>query len=295
VSLLDATRDRLGAALFERVAGPDGPRQRDRIHGRPGPRWFAPDSEIARVHGDASMFVGGIRALLLQTMHPAAMRAVSEHSGFRGDMLGRLARTSTFLAVTTFGHEDDAEAACAAVRTIHARITGTMPDGTPYAASDPHLLRWVHVAEAHSFLLAHRTYGARPLDQAGRDAYVAQIAEVGRRLGVLDPPTTEAELEEALASYRPELRATPEAREAVRYVVLRPPIPLLARPAYAVLVAAAVGLMPAWTRVPLRLPLMPVTERTVVRVVGSLATGTIRWAMTPPPARNPVEVDAAAS
>ena len=91
MKLLDSTRDRLGAAVFARVAGPDGPRQRDRIHGRPGPRWFEPDSAIVRVHGDASMFVGGIRALLLQTMHPAAMRAVSEHSGFRGDMLGRLA------------------------------------------------------------------------------------------------------------------------------------------------------------------------------------------------------------
>ena len=292
MSLIHATRDRLGAALFAQVAGPDGPRKRERIHGRPGPRWFEPDSAIVRVHGDASMFIGGIRALLLQTLHPAAMRAVSEHSGFRGDMLGRLARTSAFLAVTTFGHEEDAEEACRAVRTIHSRITGTMPDGTPYAASDPHLLRWVHVAEAHSFLLAHQTYGAQPLDQAGRDEYVAQIAEVGRRLGVLDPPTTEAELEEALASYRPELRATPEAREAVRYVVLRPPIPLVARPAYAVLVAAAVGLMPAWTRVPLRLPLLPVTERTVVRVLGGLATGTIRWAMTP---GKPVEADARAS
>lgn len=291
MKLLDSTRDRLGAAVFARVAGPDGPRQRERIHGRPGPRWFEPDSAIVRVHGDASMFVGGIRALLLQTMHPAAMRAVSEHSGFRGDMLGRLARTSTFLAVTTFGHEEDAEAACAAVRRIHAKVTGTMPDGTPYAASDPHLLRWVHVAEAHSFLLAHQVYGARPLDQAGRDEYVAQIAEVGRRLGVLDPPTTEAELEEALASYRPELRATPEAREAVRYVVLRPPIPLVARPAYFVLVAAAVGLMPAWTRVPLRLPLMPVAERTVVKVLGGAATGTIRWAMSAAPAveQKPVE------
>ena len=287
MKVLDSTRDRLGAAVFARVAGPDGPRQRDRIHGRPGPRWFEPDRAIVRVHGDASMFVGGIRALLLQTMHPAAMRAVSEHSGFRGDMLGRLARTSTFLAVTTFGHAEDAEAACEAVRRIHAKVTGTMPDGTPYAASDPHLLRWVHVAEAHSFLLAHQTYGARPLDQAGRDEYVAQIAEVGRRLGVLDPPTTEAELEEALASYRPELRATPEAREAVRYVVLRPPIPLLARPAYAVLVAAAVGLMPTWTRLPLRLPLMPVTERTVVKVLGGAATGTIRWAMSAAPAPSP--------
>lgn len=297
MKLLDSTRDRLGAAVFARVAGPDGPRQRDRIHGRPGPRWFEPDSAIVRVHGDASMFVGGIRALLLQTMHPAAMRAVSEHSGFRGDMLGRLARTSTFLAVTTFGHEEDAEAACEAVRRIHAKVTGTMPDGTPYAASDPHLLRWVHVAEAHSFLLAHQVYGARPLDQAGRDEYVAQIAEVGRRLGVIDPPTTEAELEEALASYRPELRATPEAREAVRYVVLRPPIPLVARPAYAVLVAAAVGLMPAWTRIPLRLPLMPVTERTVVKVLGGAATGTIRWAMSAAPAveQKPVEVATTAS
>ena len=291
MKLLDSTRDRLGAAVFARVAGPDGPRQRERIHGRPGPRWFEPGSAIVRVHGDASMFVGGIRALLLQTMHPAAMRAVSEHSGFRGDMLGRLARTSTFLAVTTFGHEEDAEAACEAVRRIHAKVTGTMPDGTPYAASDPHLLRWVHVAEAHSFLLAHQVYGARPLDQAGRDEYVAQIAEVGRRLGGLDPPTTEAELEEALASYRPELRATPEAREAVRYVVLRPPIPLVARPAYFVLVAAAVGLMPAWTRVPLRLPLMPVAERTVVKVLGGAATGTIRWAMSAAPAveQKPVE------
>jgi len=285
VPVLGGARDALGRAIFSRVAGPDGPRQRDRIHGRPGPRLFEPDSAIVRVHADASMFVGGIRALLLQTLHPAAMRAVAEHSGYRGDMWGRLARTSTFLAVTTFGHVEDAEAACAAVRRIHAGITGTMPDGTPYAASDPHLLRWVHVAEAQSFLLAHQTYGAQPLDQAGRDEYVAQIAEVGRRLGVIDPPTTEAELDATVASYRSELRGTPEAREAVRYLLLKPPLPLPARAPYAVLMAAGIALMPAWTRLPLRLPWLPVTERTVVRALGAVATGTIRWAMTPPPAR----------
>jgi len=79
------------------------------------------------------------------------------------------------------------------------------------------------------------------------------------------------------------LRLTPaEAREAVRYVLLRPPLPLAARPPYGVLAAAAVGLMPAWTRLPLRLPYLPVSERTVVRALGGLATGTIRWAMTPP-------------
>ena len=157
-------RTRLGHELFARVAGPDGPRHRERIHGTPGPRWFAPDSEIVRVHGDAAMFIGGIRAILLQTMHPAAMQAVADHSGYRGDMWGRLARTSHFLAVTTFGTAEHAEQSVRAVRTIHERVTGTMPDGTPYAASDPHLLAWVHAAEVDSFLLAHQTYGARPLD-----------------------------------------------------------------------------------------------------------------------------------
>jgi uncharacterized protein (DUF2236 family) len=169
------------------------------------------------------------------------------------------------------------------VRSIHERISGTMPDGSTYRASDPHLLAWVHVAQVDSFLRTHQLYGASPLDQAGRDRYVAEAGEVGRRLGVLDPPTTEAEVAEVLASYRPELRATPEAREAVRYLLFKPPLPLPARAPYAVLVAAAVALMPAWTRPGLRLPWLPVSERTVVRALGTLATGTIRWALTPPP------------
>ena len=146
------------------------------------------------MHGDAAMFVGGIRAVLLQTMHPAAMTAVAEHSGYRGDMWGRLARTSRFIAVTTFGTDEHAQQAVDAVRAIHDRVSGTLPDGTPYAASDPHLLLWVHVAEVDSFLTAHQVYGKRPLDQAGRDEYVAQTAVVARKLGVVDPPTTEAEL-----------------------------------------------------------------------------------------------------
>ncbi len=227
------------------------------------------------------MFVGGIRAILLQTLHPAAMTAVAEHSGYRGDMWGRLARTSRFLAVTTFGTADDAQRAVDAVRGIHSRITGVMDDGTPYAASDPHLLLWVHVAEIDSFLLAHQTYGEHPLDQAGRDEYVAQTAEIARRLGVIDPPTTEAQLAAVLASFRPELRVTRHAREAVSYLLWSPPLPIPLRPAYGVLMAAGIGLMPRWTRRPLRLPSTPVTDRTVVKALGSLATGTIRWAMTP--------------
>jgi len=99
---------------------------------------------------------------------------------------------------------------------------------------------------------------------------------------VLDPPTTEAELTAVLAAYRPELAGTPEAREAVRYVLLRPPLPLAARPGYGALAAAAVGLMPGWTRLPLRLPWLPVSERTAFRALGTAATSTIRWAMSEP-------------
>ena len=279
-------RERLGHELFLRVAGPDGATHAERIHHAPGPRWFEADSPISRVHGDASMFIGGIRALLLQTLHPAAMRGVAEHSGYRGDMWGRLARTSRFLAVTTFGSADDAQQMVDIVQAIHERVVGTMPDGTPYAATDPHLLAWVHVAEIDSFLRAHTVYGRDPLVGEDRDRYVAQTAEIARRLGVLDPPTTEAELAATLAAYRPELGSTPEAREAVSYLLFRPPLPLIARAPYGVLVAAAVGLMPRWTRRPLRLPWLPVSERTVVRALGGLATGTIRWAMTPREAKH---------
>ena len=283
--MITAARTRLGEALFHRVAGPEGPAHRDRIHGREGPRWFEADSPLTQVHGDASMFVGGMRALLLQTLHPAAMKAVSDHSGYRGDMWGRLHRTSRFLAVTSFGHAEDAQQAVDVVRSIHTRVTGELADGTPYAASDPHLLRWVHVAEVDSFLRAHTVYGRDPLDQAGRDTYLDQAARTAEELGALDVPHSEAELRECLELYRPELHGTPEAREAVKHLLLTPPLPLAARAPYGVLAAAAVGLMPAWTRSPLRLPWMPLTERTLVRGLGTVATGTIRWAMTPPPAR----------
>ena len=279
---LTTVRERLGAALFEKVAGAEGPQRRDRIHYTAGERWFAPDAPIRQVHGDAAMFVGGLRALLLQSLHPLAMAGVAGHSGFRGDPWGRLQRTSHFLAVTTFGTAADAEAMVARIRGIHRRVQGVASDGRRYAASDPHLLKWVHLAEADSFLAAYQRYGSAPLDAAGRDGYVADLARVAAALGVLDPPTTEAQLKTQLAAYRPELTGTAEARDAARFLLLQPPLPLAARAPYAVLAAAAVGSLPRWARWPLRLPYLPVAETTVVRLAGSGLVRTIRWAMTPP-------------
>lgn len=276
-----AVRDRLGETLFRLVAGPDGESERARIHGTPGPRWFARDSAIATVHGDAAMFVGGIRAVMLQSLHPVAMRAVADHSGFRGDLWGRLARTATFLATTTFGPEHHALAAIDRVRRIHDHVTGEMPDGTPYVASDPHLLAWVHAAEVDSFLAAHQTYGRRRLDRRGRDEYVAQTAVIAAKLGVLAPPTSESALRGVLAAYRRELGGSPVAREAIAHVRFRPPLSAAAKPAYAVLWRAAIGLMPDWTRAELDLPRPSRLEPTLVRAGGHAAVGAIRWAMRP--------------
>jgi uncharacterized protein (DUF2236 family) len=284
-SAADRLRARIGAAIFERVAGPQGSSRRRQIHQDAGERWFTEDRPVCRVHGDSAMFVGGIRALLLQSLHPLAMAAVAQHSDYRGDPWGRLQRTSYFLAVTTFGREADARAAIARVRAVHEHVTGTAPDGRPYEAADPHLLTWVHIAEADSFLRAHDRFGARPLDAAGRDGYVADMARIGIELGVPDPPRSAAELAERIGQYRAELTATPEARDAARFLLLSPPLPAVARAPYGMLAAAAVSLLPGWARRPLRLPRLPVTETVLVRPAGHAMVQAIRWATSAPAPR----------
>jgi uncharacterized protein (DUF2236 family) len=166
------------------------------------------------------------------------------------------------------------------IRAVHETVRGTTDDGKPYAASDPHLLRWVHVAEVDSFLRAHQSFGKRPLDQAGRDEYVAETAQVAEALGAVDPPRTEAELDERLDEYRPELAGTPAAREAARFILLTPPLPALARLPSTAIAAAAVGMLPGWAREELYLPALP---GVVARPAGSAITRTIRWAMATPP------------
>ena len=287
--LVDATRplhDRLrrsiAVALRDRVAGQDNAEKAALIWGKPGERWFTETDPIWRVQADAAMFVAGIRALLLQSLHPLAMAGVAGHSGYKGDPWGRLQRTSTFLATTTFGTIEDAEALIARVRGIHEGVRGKAPDGRPYAASDPHLLKWVHVAEADSFLRTHQRYAVTPLTPAEADRYVAQSCVVATRLGVIDPPTTVAELDAAIASYRPELEGTPAARDAARFLLLHPPLPWSARPGYGALAGAAVALLPLWARQHLALPYLPLAEKAIALPVGGAATSVIRWALKHP-------------
>ncbi len=277
----DPARAWLAEQIRSRVIGDQADAKTEAIMAAPGPRWFAPDSPVRLVHADASMFVGGLRALLLQSLHPLAMAGVAQHSDFRHDPWGRLQRTAEFLAATTFGPIPVAEQAVAVVHRVHERVVGTASDGRPYAANDPHLLRWVHIAEIDSFLAAYQRYGRRPLTPAEADRYVHDVGLVARKLGVNDPPRSVADLRGELRDFRPELASSREARDAARFLLLEPPLPLAARAPYLMLAGAAVALLPAWTRWPLRLPLLPVSEAMVVRPAGQVVTQLIRWSMAP--------------
>jgi uncharacterized protein (DUF2236 family) len=275
----EAIRGWLATEVRARVVGETPAQRAAELFESPGERWFAPRSPICRVHADAAMFVGGLRALLLQSLHPLAMAGIAEHSDYRHDPWGRLQRTADFIAATTFGPVAEAERAVATVRRVHEHVRGTAPDGRPYSALDPRLLRWVHVAEIDSFLVAHTHYGQQPLTGPERDEYVAQTAVVARKLGVPAPPESTRALRDQLHSYRSELRGTREAREVAQYLLVQPPMPVAARPAYLALGAAAVALLPRWARAPLRLPYLPVAERVAIRPAGDVITRTLRWAL----------------
>ena len=276
---IESVRKLIANNIRERVVGPDSSTKAQDLMTAPGPRWFTPDRPIYRVHGDASMFIGGLRAVLFQSLHPLAMAGVAIHSDYKADPWGRLQRTADFLASTSFGTAEVAQAAVNRVLAVHERVTGVASDGRPYSANDPHLLLWVHVAEVDSFLAAYQRYGATSLDQKDRDGYVADMSVIASALGVPNPPTTEAELRKQLADFRSELKSTKEARDAARSLIIQPPLEFPARAAYSLSAAAAVSLLPAWSRFPLRLPYLPLTEFAVAQPLGDVITRTFRWAI----------------
>jgi uncharacterized protein (DUF2236 family) len=277
IGTLQNPRATIAKAVRERIAG-DFEAQHAEIW-RDGERWFGEQDAIWRVHADTSMFIGAIRALLLQALHPVAMQAVAEHAGFRADFWGRFQRTTRYLALTTYGTVPDAERAIAAVRAVHRRVTGIAPDGKPYAADDPHLLMWVHVAEVDSFLSSFQAFGAETLTAAEADDYVRQAGSIAARLGVIDPPTTVTELTEIMERYRPELSGSGRAREASSLLLVHPPFTGLARAGYHLLAASAVSILPTWARAELLLPALPITEHALVRPLGRSAIYALRWAL----------------
>ena len=279
---IEKIRENVATELRARVVGPNASQRTHEIMDAPGERWFAEDRPIRLVHGDASMFIGGLRALLLQSLHPLAMAGVANYSDYRKDPWGRLQRTADFLAATSLDPAHEAQRIVDRVKAVHVKVNGVASDGRNYSATDPHLLKWVHIAEIDSFLYTYQKFSKAPLDQAGRDGYVKDAAFVARAVGVIDPPETEAELREMINSYRPELKSTRESRDATKYLLFKPPLPGAAKLAYWLLMVATVSTLPAWTRIPLRVGYLPIVEQVILRPLGYLMTSAIRWITSTP-------------
>ncbi len=244
------------------------------------PGLFGPAAVCWKVHADfTSMIVGGVSALLLQALHPLALAGVWDHSTFRTDIAGRLRRTATFIAGTTYASRADALALIERVKAIHRRVSGTAPDGRPYAADDPALLTWVHVAEVSSFLAAYLRYVDPHLSAAEQDRYFAETALIAELLGATDVPKTQAEMAAYFSAQRAALEAGPRTHEVVR-VLMRAPAPSAASwPAAQILLGAGVDLLPGWAQQMLELQRWSPLRRAVVRPGVRTIAPLMRWAL----------------
>jgi uncharacterized protein (DUF2236 family) len=242
--------------------------------------FFGPGSVTWRVHADPVFSVGGLRALLLQALHPVAMDGVATNSVFRDDPWPRLVRTAAYVDTLTFGTRSEALRAVRRVRGIHRRLGGDV-DGRAYRVDDPDLLLWVHCCEVDSLLDVARRTGV--VAGADADRYVAEQVTAAVLVGCSedDVPRTAAGLAGYFADIRPALAPTPAARDAVR-LVLAPPMPAWvrfltpARPAWGSLASLAVATLPRWARRMYSLPGLGVTDAAATAALRAFRLGMLR-------------------
>jgi uncharacterized protein (DUF2236 family) len=210
--------------------------------------FFGPASVTWRISADAGRPVAGLRALMLQALHPLAMAGVDQHSNWRSDPVGRLAATSGYLATVSFGDRAAAERAAARVRRVHEHITGTDAiTGGRYAASDPALLLWVHATLVESGIVAARVFGS-PLSAEDSDGYVAEMVAAAELVGIPAGlvPASLGDLESYLAATRPELRCTPAAAESMAYLLDPPGLDEDVAEIWADIRDGVLAVLPAW-------------------------------------------------
>ncbi|WP_110669773.1 oxygenase MpaB family protein [Salinicola halophilus] len=272
-SLRQAIENRIASLTGRNLGGVDYTEPK----GDPG--LFGPETVAWKVHGEFTpMMCGGISALLLQMLHPLALAGVWDHSNFRKDMIGRLRRTSQFIAVTTFGARDDAERILERVRRVHDGVHGVTRDGRPYAANDPELLVWVHVAEMSRFLAAHRRYRNPHLSLADQDRYFAETARVAEALGATNVPKSRAAIDAYLEDQRRYLVCDARTRDVIAVLLdALPPNPVV-RPVGKLFMRAGVDLLPTWAATLLSLE-MSTPERHAVRSGVRTLAPVVRWAV----------------
>ena len=248
------------------------------------PGLLGPDAMAWRVHADLpGMLIGGFAALMLQMLHPLAMAGVAAHSRFREDPLGRLQRTGRFVAGTTFGPMSFADQLIDEVKTVHTRVRGIAPDGRAYSAADPELLTFVHVSEVSSFLAGYQRYSLRPLFRAEKDTYFAEVAEVARRLGATNVPTSLDGIRTYLKEVQPDLRRSSQTDEAFQFLCQPIGTAVGEAAVHRILISAAIDLLPRPAGQLLGVPANPAVSRAGVRSAAlALSLGT-RWALGPSP------------
>ena len=249
------------------------------------PGLYKPTDAPWIVHADFGTLVGGIRALLMQALHPGSLTGVANHSRYEQDALGRLAGTIRWLTVTTFGSHTAVAGESQRVNRMHKRVTGEYETAAgeqrPYKAADPDLLLWVHIAFMDSFLRCHQMYAWREIP-GGADAYVRLWAKSVEPLGLDSAPMNEADLICEIARYKVELVATPKTLEVVKFIK-RPPLPVLARPVYWLLFEAAVVSLPIEFRALLGL------KAKSAKVIKPLTRGVLRFIRVAIGPESPIE------
>ena len=210
------------------------------------PGFYLPTDAPWVVHGNFSTLVGGVRALLMQALHPGSLTGVSEHSRYEQDPLGRLSGTIRWLTVTTFGSIEAINGEAGRVNRMHKTVSGEYQTSTGetkgYRAADKDLLLWVHVAFMDSFLRAHQNYSKTPIP-GGADSYVALWSKSVQPLGLKTAPMSEAELLETLEGFKSKLTVTDDTKAVISWI-RKAPLPLVAKPVYALLFQSALASMP---------------------------------------------------
>jgi uncharacterized protein (DUF2236 family) len=230
--------------------------------------FFGPDSVTWRIHADPSYHLGGMRALMLQALHPVAMDGVATNSaGFRDDWWMRIQRTGQYMETAVFGTRSEARRMAARVRGLHRQLSGTEPTtGRAYRVDDPDLLLWVHNCAVESMLTSARRAGVR-LSNSDADAYVDEQVAFGVLVGVPEDiaPRSVADLHEYFDDIRPALASTPAAVKGIRDLFLPPmrgwvQVLTPARPLWGSLAGLAFALLPAWARKMYSVPGLPLTD-----------------------------------
>lgn len=219
--------------------------------------YFGPESAVWQVNGGIPVIVAGVRALLMQTLHPGAMAGVHDHSRYAEDPLGRLSGTVRWVVTTTFGSTESVAKETTRVSRLHARVRGNYSPGSEpgpeisYSATDDDLVAWVHIVFTDAFLAAQRIWGG-PIkqehpDESGEDRYVREWSQAGAQMGLRTPPQSRAELQAALDGFRSVVRVDDRVKEALKFLT-KPPLPASTRIPYAIMVGGAIASMEPYYR-----------------------------------------------